>query len=159
MPGVDADEMRKQQRAHRVQDMWAQLVSDNVLSHTNNVFIFTKNKTRRMYVYVDESIYAAELNVRQSIIKLRCNTKFHEHIDVFNAYVSRGTWKYRHPYDKLLSSKPQSLSNAPQLDQSEQDFIDQNVAKINNPKLSKALKNAMTSDLRMKKLTDGKKHL
>lgn len=151
IPGIDKAEFWKQRRAHQVQDIWARTVNNSVLAHTNSVFIFTKNGRRQMHVYVDQSAYAAELNMRSQLIKAHIKLKSNENIDEFHAHVSRGTWRNQHPYAKLLQGRPLSMRDAPALNARDKDLIDQSVAKIHDPRLARAFKEAMTSDLRMKK--------
>lgn len=158
IPDVNIDEFRKARRAAQVRTIWGEIADNEILAHTNNVFIFMKNHRRELHVYVDESIYAAEINMRQSILKLQFRVKFNEQIDDIYAHVSRGTWRNNYPYAEKLARKPININFAPPLDQKDQNFVNESVAKIHDQRLAKALKKAMTSDLRMKKLTDDKNH-
>ena len=50
------------------------------LAHTNNVII----KDRKLVVFVDDSMFAAELNAQRELIKLRLLELFGEEIDDFH---------------------------------------------------------------------------
>lgn len=69
-----------------------------ILAHTNAVFIYDNEGARRLVVYVDESIFAAELNARRELVRLRMRQLFSERIDVFDIRISRGDYKNRHPF-------------------------------------------------------------
>lgn len=98
IPGIDADQIRKAQRIGEVRALWESLVEDIFLRHTNGVYIFDEDGKRQMHVYMDESIYAAELNARRELIKLECREKFGEVIDEFHIHISRGKRKTEHPF-------------------------------------------------------------
>lgn len=96
--GLDQGEIRKAQRIEQVRSIWKSLVDEMFLKHTNAVYIFTKDDRKQMHVYVDESIYAAELNARRELIKLECRQRFGEVIDDFEIHISRGKRKLEHPF-------------------------------------------------------------
>ena len=68
------------------------------LSHTNNVYILKKDGVLTLIVYVDESIFAAELNAQRELIKLKLLQLFGEQVEQFEIHVSRGNYKDYHPY-------------------------------------------------------------
>ena len=88
IPGFDGDKIRRALRIREVRDIWSQLVEQPILNHTNAVYIFTKDNRREMHVYVDESIYAAELNNRRELIKLACREQYGEVLDDFQIHIS-----------------------------------------------------------------------
>lgn len=74
-----------------------------ILAHTNSVFIYDDDGVRRLVAYVDESIFAAELNARRELVRLRMHQLFSEGIGVFDIRISRGDYKNRHPFSTLSS--------------------------------------------------------
>lgn len=142
IPNIDMGEIRKAQRVQQVRDMWASLVEQVFLDHTNSVYIFEKNNCKEMHVYVDESIYAAELNGRRELIKLECFQRFGELIDNFYIHVSRGKYKKQYPYRKQQPKPEKNPLNTAQLE-----YVHQTAEKIKNPTLRESFEKAMKSDL------------
>lgn len=150
IPGMDAGAIRKAARVKQVRDMWAQLVEPAILAHTNGVYVFTKDGKRQMHVYVDESIYAAELNNRRELLKLMCAEQFGEHIDEFAIHISRGQRKLEHPYAQTKKPEIDARPAVP-LSQAELQSVEDSVSKIPDSRLREHFKEAMIRDLEWKK--------
>lgn len=122
------------------------------LAHTNSVIITTKKGTRTLIVYVDDSLFAAELNAQRELIKLSLLELFGEDIEDFQILVSK--WrKYRevHPYiDDEESDRLDEVTPIP-LDDEERTFVSQTASQIEDEKVRKSLEKAMTADLEWKK--------
>ena len=65
-------------RAHQVRDRYKQALetvyknqAPLFLAHTNNVYILKKDGVKTLIVYVDDSIFAAELNAQRELIRLK----------------------------------------------------------------------------------------
>ena len=67
--GADVDRMRIERRAAQVRAMWADIVDEPIVRHTNAVYIKRTDAGKELIAYVDESMYAAELNARRELIK------------------------------------------------------------------------------------------
>jgi hypothetical protein len=149
IPGMDIGELKKAQRVSQVRMMWKSLVEDVFLKHTNGVYIFTENGVKQMHVYMDESIYAAELNNRRELIKLQCREQFGEEIDEFHIHISRGKRKAEHPFIEETISR----DNRPSIPLSSRECEDVEKTCENIPDLTlrEHFKKAMTSDLEWKK--------
>lgn len=150
IPGLNAAEIRKARRVEQVRNMWRGLVDQVFLDHTNSVFVFTKDERREMHVYVDESIYAAELNSRRELIKWECLEKYGESIDDFHIHVSRGKYKAIYPFRE---STGQIKGSVAQNDPVEVDMekVDKACSKIADPRMRARFREAMISDLQRKK--------
>ena len=92
----DQDQMRINLRALQVRDRYKTVLesvyrdsSSLFLQHTNNVYIVNKDGVKTLIVYVDESIFAAELNAQRELIKLKLLQLFGEEVEDFNIYISR----------------------------------------------------------------------
>lgn len=150
IPGVDMEQIRKARRVDAVRRMWKGLVPEIFLEHTNNVFVFDKDGRREMHVYVDDSLFAAELNAQREIIKWRCLEEFGEKIDDFHIHVSRGSYKDQHPFADDAGHEAVWQELAP-LSSEDAALVDDACAQIDDPKLKEAFREAMISDLQWKR--------
>ena len=166
IPGFDGDKIRRALRIREVRDIWSYLVEQPILNHTNAVYIFTKDNRREMHVYVDESIYAAELNNRRELIKLACREQYGEVLDDFQIHISRGMRKKEYPYREqqektsthTLSSQQEEenpyLSGQQKsfhLSDEEKNRITDQVSAIPDERLKRHFIQAMIRDLECKK--------
>ena len=121
------------------------------LAHTNNVYIMTKDGVRTLIVYVDESIFAAELNAQRELIKLHLLQLFGEDVESFEIHVSRGKYKNNHPY--LAETGANNAANTPAipLDDSEKAYVCDTVSVIEDERLRETIRKAMTADMEWKK--------
>lgn len=150
VPGVDIGQLRRARRIEQVRNMWKGLVDQAFLDHTNNVFVFKKNGRVEMHVYMDESIYAAELNNRRELIKLECREKYGEAIDDFYIHISRGKYKAHHPFAKS-SEEPEEHRQPVPLSDAEMEKVEEACSKITDDRLREQFRKAMISDLEWKK--------
>ena len=150
IPGVDMGQVRKAQRVQRVRDMWSHLVDPLFLEHTNNVFVFEKSGRLEMHVYVDESIYAAELNNQRELIKWRCREEYGEDIAAFHIHISRGGYKSHHPFAKTKHGQPDQNPPVP-LSKEEMEQVETTCESIPDTCLRACFKKAMISDIEWKK--------
>lgn len=121
------------------------------LAHTNNVYITMKDGVRTLIVYVDESIFAAELNAQRELIRLRLLELFGEDVEQFEIFVSRGPYKGNHPYLLDQDGAREEAPAAIPLDESERAFVAEAVASIEDRKLRETVQKAMTTDMEWKK--------
>ncbi len=125
------------------------------LEHTNNVYIMDKEGVRTLIVYVDDSIFAAELNAQRELIKLKLLELFGEDVEEFQIYISRGSYKANHPY---LASEDEAREQAEAvaapsipLDSSERRFVSETVSRVEDDALRGYIEKAMTASLEWKK--------
>lgn len=142
----DDDAARIQWRAAKVRSMWAACVEDIFLEHTNSVYIINEEKAKILIVYVDESIFAAELNARRELIKLKFLQEFGEDIDEFRILISRGSYKKNYPFVEGLAASLNEKSRVRKLTGEEEKHIDEVVAVIEDETLRGKLKQAMIAD-------------
>lgn len=121
------------------------------LAHTNNVYIMDKKDVRTLIVYVDESIFAAELNAQRELIKLKLLELFGEDVEEFEILISRGSYKNNHPY--LLPADEAAPAPAPSvpLDERERSYVTHTVSTVEDRRLRTTLQKAMTADMEWKK--------
>lgn len=159
----DQDQARINMRAYQVRERYRDVIqtvyrdtADLFLAHTNNVYIMNKDGVRTLIVYVDESIFAAELNAQRELIKLALLQMFNEEVEEFKIYVSRGKYKSNHPYvDEEGENAPVSLKPLP-LDETEQGFVENTVETLQAQELKKSFEKAMTASLGLNKAEKGK---
>lgn len=163
IPGFDGDKIRRALRIREVRDIWSQLVEQPILNHTNAVYIFTNDNRREMHVYVDESIYAAELNNRRELIKLACREQYGEVLDDFQIHISRGMRKKEYPYQEKTSTHTLSSQQEQEnpylsgqqksfhLSDEEKNRITDQVSAIPDERLKRHFIQAMIRDLECKK--------
>ena len=118
------------------------------LAHTNTVII----RDRKLVVYVDDSLFAAELNAQRELIRLRLLELFGEEIDDFQIRTSeRRKYREMHPYLTEIQQEPVRKSPSIPLDSVEKSFVSDTSSQIDDEKLRRTFEKAMTADLEWKK--------
>ena len=145
--GLDRARMAKARRAEQVRTMWKSLVEPVFLDHTNAIYIFEKDGVRQMHTYVDESIYAAELNNRRELILLLCRDRFGEDIDEFHIHISRGSMKKRKPFASDSRDEEQSVPLTPEERTQAQLWAN----RIGSSRVRNSFERALVADLEWKK--------
>lgn len=154
----DSEQARINLRANQVRERYKRAIevvyretAPLFLAHTNNVYIMTKDGVRTLIVYVDESIFAAELNAQRELIKLHLLELFGEEVESFEIHVSRGKYKKNHPY--LSNGEENVAQKAPSipLDDNEKEYVSNTVSTVEDNRLRASLQKAMTADMEWKK--------
>ena len=119
------------------------------LAHTNNVIITKKRGLRTLIVYVDESIFAAELNAQRELIQLRLLELFGEEIDQFEILVSRWRkYKNYHPYLKNIpASSEREYPDIP-LSGEQEAFVAEAAAAVEDIRLRNTMQRAMKAAIK-----------
>lgn len=157
--GGNSEKARINMRASQVRSRYKKALetvygegATQFLAHTNNVYIMNKDEVYTLIVYVDESIFAAELNAQRELIKLKLLELFNEDIEEFEIHISRGDYKKNHPYlDNKEDSKPIIFAPDIPLNDDEELYISNTVSTIDNDRLRKTIEKAMKADLAWKK--------
>jgi len=155
--GCDEELLNKRRRIKQVKEMWAAVVEDIFLDHTNSVYIINDEvkgkevKVKKLIVYVDDSIISAELNARRELIKLKFKEKFQEDIEEFEIHISH--WKTKNNYLYKNDEQPSYIESAKSipLTSEELDEVKKQVGIIKNDQIRKSLYKAMVTDLEWKK--------
>lgn len=151
----------KAARASKVKQMWRSVVeiccgasARAFLDHTNSVYIVREGEgdaqRKILIVYVDESIFAAELNARREMIKLKLLERFGEQIEEFRILISRGRYKENHPYRD--SDEGAAVPTPPRrpLPAEEVERLREQASGIADERMREALLKAMISGLERK---------
>lgn len=158
--GREIPDARKKARASQVRGMWKDAVEDIYkdgaplfLEHTNSVYLMDKDNVRTLVVYVDESIFAAELNAQRELFKLKFLDRFGEAVEVFDIHISRGSYKTQHPYRDENASVQQEIDKRPPkpLSTAQLEEVNAQVSLVENPTVREALLKAMITDMEWKK--------
>ena len=158
--GGDSDAARVNMRVREVLERYRQAIESVYpeataalhLAHTNKVIITNIDGVRTLIVYVDDSLFAAELNAQRELIRLRLLELFGEDVEEFQIKTSR--WKkYRemHPYADKDSQESDKNSLSIPLDADEKSFVSRTAGVMEDEKIRKTLEKAMTADLEWKK--------
>lgn len=156
----DEERARITIRARQVRDRYKTViesvyrdVAPLFLEHTNNVYIMNKNGVKTLIVYVDESIFAAELNAQRELIKLKLLEQFGEAVEQFEILVSRGKYKNNHPYilESDQDGAPLRKYEAAPLSEDDKRLVTQTVSSIEDASLKKTLEKAMTASMALNK--------
>lgn len=151
----------KAARANKVKQMWSTAMkiccgpsAQAFLDHTNSVYIVREGEgaeqRKVLIVYVDESIFAAELDARREMIKLKLLERFGEEISEFRILISRGRYKENHPFRE--QDAPLSNPTPPRkpLPPEEVDRLREEASAIGDERMREALLKAMISGLERK---------
>lgn len=156
----DSEEARINIRVQQVRDRYRAAIESVYppstahlhLAHTNNVIITMKKGARTLIVYVDDSLFAAELNAQRELIKLQLLEQFGEQIDDFQIKTSQWRkYRERHPYADGEETAVEAPPVAKPLDERERAYVSDTASKIEDDRLRKSLERAMTADLEWKK--------
>ncbi len=154
----DGDKARINMRARQVRERYKSVLNSVYkaqatlfLEHTNNVYILKKNDVKTLIVYVDDSIFAAELNAQRELIKLKLLELFGEDVEEFVINVSRGAYKKNYPYRMEHDENKTSHVQTVPLDENEIEHVSNTVSSIEDKKVRESLEKAMKADLEWKK--------
>ena len=144
----------KAARAYKVKQMWRVVVeiccqphAQVFLEHTNSVYIIHEDNQKVLIVYMDDSIFAAEINARREMIKLKILEHFREEIDDFHILISRGKYKNKHLYSDIEYEINRTTPPCKPLSVQEVNSIKERASKIRNNKVRESLVKAMISGL------------
>ena len=144
----------KAARAHKVKQMWRVVVeiccrphAQVFLRHTNSVYIIHEDDQKVLIVYMDDSIFAAEINARREMIKLKILEHFGEDIDDFRILISRGAYKNKHPYSDTEHDIAHTSPPRKPLSSQEVQSIKERASEIENNEVRESLVKAMISGL------------
>ncbi len=146
----DIDSALINKRAKQVNEIWASCVEEIILEHTNSVFIMHDNGIKRLIVYVDESLYAAELNARRELITLKLLHDHNEKIDDFKIHISKGNYKKNYPYKKKTNYYMEKIPPI-MLCEEEIREVEELVSSVKDEKIRKSLKEAILSEKKWRK--------
>ena len=145
-------------RAHQVRARYRQALesvyrnnAQLFLDHTNNVYIMKKDEVNTLIVYVDESIYAAELNAQRELIKLKLMELFKEEVEEFKIYVSRAVYKDLHPYAEKEDDLSQKRAISKPLSREDKENVRATAGIVDNKNVRESLEKAMTANIAREK--------
>lgn len=179
----------RKRAVERIYGQFSQLVNDFILEHVNAVYLLNpeptdsldvlpdrqkepKSKTsrkpykKRLIVYVDNSLVAAELDAQKELIRLKYLSEFNIELVEFSVSLSKGHYRVSHPYkDGSLSPtsgtqqsgkcSEKEIVSRETLTPSECEHIDALMEKVEDPRLKKSFERAMAATFnRKRKISD-----
>ena len=148
------DQARINYRAHQVRGRYRQAMeavykdqAQLFLDHTNNVFIMDKEGVKTLIVYVDESIFAAELNAQRELIKLKLLELSGEDIEDFIITVSKPRYKDNHPFTTADSQDNPKKAKRKPLSDEQRAYVKSVAGIVEDDTLRQRIEEAMTADL------------
>jgi hypothetical protein len=153
--GVSRDAAAKAMRSAQVKNMWRTVVDPIFLEHTNAVYIIEEKGKKVLIVYVDDSLFASELNARREMIRLKLLELCQEDVDEFKIYVSRGRYKKNYPFkgENTTVFAPRPAKKVA-LSADQERRVERSCGAIPDKHLREAARNAMISGLEVE---NGKK--
>lgn len=148
--GADVDRVRIERRAAQVRAMWADIVDEPIVQHTNAVYIKRTEAGKELIAYVDESIYAAELNARRELIKLQFLRRYGEEIGTFKILISRGRYKRNYPFARSKEPDYEEPCAPQPLQKDQRAALSAALDKVDDPTLRESLERAASADMAWK---------
>lgn len=148
--GMDINQVRVQRRIQQVYAMWEDIIDPAIVKHTNAVFLKKTEQGKILTVYVDGSLYAAELRARQELIKIQFFCRYKEEISEFKVFISRGRYKTIYPFNKKEDKSSSSYVTPKDLSEKQKEMLIQALDKVQDKKFKESLMKAAITDIKWK---------
>ncbi len=142
-----------------VHNQFREVVNENLLHHVNSVYLLPDNQAldvvsqrstnthtthtnipKKLIIYVDSSICAAEFNARRELFILKYRELFNVIISVFEIRISKGHYKTIHPFNSDEHSQDPVKYI---LTHQDYEKIDRMISNIEQPKLKESFRKAL----------------
>jgi hypothetical protein len=149
-------------RDTRLQRAWETVASPRILEHTDSVVFSVKSKQPCIIVYVESSIWAAELEAQKELYRILLERETNWDIDDLKFYVTRKVM-FKKLFKKRTVEKekgyPSSIKEktAVPLTDEEDRYARELVCSITDESLQKGLYKAIKADFEWKKGSEGLK--
>lgn len=140
---------------NQVYKQFEEVVDGKLLKHVNSVYLLTdkqaltpketekedaKHLPKKLIIYVDTSICAAEFNARRELIVLKYRELFGITISLFEIRISKGSYKESYPFiDDEEDKKIQEYK----LTKEDYELIEEMISTIEQPKLRDSFRKAL----------------
>lgn len=140
---------------NQVYKQFEEVVDRKLLKHVNSVYLLTdkqaltpketekedaKRLPKKLIIYVDTSICAAEFNARRELIVLKYRELFGITISLFEIRISKGSYKESYPFiDDEEDEKIQEYK----LTKEDYELIEEMISTIEQPKLRDSFRKAL----------------
>lgn len=185
LPGNVKAKFSRKRAVERIYGQFSQLVNDFILEHVNAVYLLNPESTdgldvlpdgqkepraktsrkpykKRLIVYVDNSLVAAELDARKELIRFKYLSEFDVELVDFEVNISKGRYRASHPYideDSPLGAgihqsgkcSEDEIVSRETLTPSELECIDSLMEKVEDPRLRKSFERAMAATFNRKR--------
>ncbi len=192
LPEEVKTKLSREKVIERIYEQFAQVNNEFILEHVNAVYLLNplsenpevqqeksnkeaaqdiqKQKNpksssfeKRLIVYVDNSLVAAELNARKELICFKYLTEFNIKLIKCEINISKGHYRSKYPYKELQAKKSNliTVKNSPQLNKEivsretlsseENEYIDKLTESIEDARLKKSFEQAMAATFNKKR--------
>ncbi len=192
LPDEVQAKLSREKAIERIYDQFSKLVNDFILEHVNAVYLLnpesakestsnaqksaispalrtvSKPHKKRLIVYVDNSLVAAELGAQKELLNLRYLSEFDIELVEFEVNISKGRYRIPHPFvdcssghavqtepSHVLCSEEEIVSRET-LTQQERERIDDLTEEIEDPRLKKSFERAIAATFNKKRKLSGK---
>ena len=125
-------------------EQYKAVTDEFIVEHTNSVYLMQNSSgLHDLIVYVDGSIYAAELNARREFIKWRYLDEYGIELENFEIRISKGSYRNNYPFkeeEEEIPFVPRELSNE------EMHEIDAIVAHTKDPELKESFRKLLIAE-------------
>lgn len=163
LPESYQQKIKTQNYIQRSYEQFGQVVEQGILNHVNSVYLLSdedkqnlqdpesseiakkQQLKKKIVVYVDNSICAAELNARRELIVLKYRELFGLLISSFEIRISKGRYKKEYPYREIEEEYVEEEYELTQQDYLE---ISELVSKLDQPKLKDSFEKLLIAQKR-----------
>ncbi|MDO4854232.1 MAG: hypothetical protein Q4A43_02260 [Coriobacteriia bacterium] len=189
LPSEVKAKLSHEKAVERIYAQFSCLVNDFILEHVNAVYLLnpqdekeaapdaqkplaqwkaSKPYKKRLIVYVDNSLVAAELGAQKELLKLKYLSEFNVELVEFEVNISKGRYRIPHPFVDRLSERGHQLESShtdcteeeivsrETLTQYERERIDGLTEQIEDPRLKKSFERAIAATFNKKRKLSGK---
>ncbi len=152
MPEDIQEKIASHKYIQQVYDQFEQAVDSNLLKHVNSVYLVADKQAlntsseekyrqpKKLTIYVDNSMSAAEFNARRELIVLKYRELFNLKISVFEIKISKGKYKKQYPFIKKDAPQTTPVNTLTNKDYSE---IEKMISKIKDQELKESFKKVL----------------
>lgn len=140
---------------NQVYKQFEEVVDKKLLKHVNSVYLLTdkqaltpketekenaKHLPKKLIIYVDTSICAAEFNARRELIVLKYRELFGITISLFEIRISKGLYKESYPF---IHDEEDKKIQEYKLTKKDYELIEEMISTIEQPKLRDSFRKAL----------------
>ncbi len=189
LPDEVRAKLSRERAVERIYDQFSRLANDFILEHVNAIYLLnpqdsessasgaqksstletsSKPYKKRLIVYVDNSLVAAELGAQKELLRLKYLSEFNIELIEFEVNISKGRYRIPHPFvDRSSEHAPQTKRlHAPYTEEEivsretltphERERIDDLTEEIEDPRLKKSFERAIAATFNKKRKLSGK---
>ena len=151
----DKNKFWKENRIAHIQSTWEDIMPAEILEHTDGVYVLKKEDGKHMTVYVDSSIWAADLSAQNYMILERMEKALGEKIEDLRFIVSSAAYRKKksREFRKRIEEQPPYIDDVERIPLSDEEVsqIRKEALVVEDERLREMLVSARIHDLETKK--------